>query len=100
MIKSKFTRDVFIYAPSMIFVILGFILFSFRGINKEEVTIGIICILGLFLAFILLGLNFLKFIRIIKVDKKILTYFHLIKYNKPFANKENLWVNLATHSCF
>ena len=89
MVTSKFTRDVFIYAPSMIFVILGFILFSFRGINKEEVTIGIICILGLFLAFILLGLNFLKYIRIIKVEKKILTYYSLLcPFGKTISFKD------------
>ncbi|ATA67506.1 hypothetical protein CGC48_02015 [Capnocytophaga cynodegmi] len=78
MIKSKFKRDVLFYISGMIFVIFVFTLFFRKILNKDIINIEHVYILLFIISLYILCLNFLKYIRIIKLDKKFLTYYSLL----------------------
>lgn len=87
MIKSKFSGDAIFWGIFMLIPLFSFIIFSIKGVNQYSGKIGETLILLLFIILFYFLLNFLKHMKVIKIEDGKLKYYSILR---PFGRTLNL----------
>ena len=87
MIKSKFSGDTIFWGIFMLIPLFSFIIFSIKIVNQYSGKIGETLILLLFITLFYFLLNFLKHMKVIKIEDGKLKYYSILR---PFGRTLNL----------
>ena len=87
MIKSKFSGDAIFWGIFMLIPLFSFIIFSIKSVNQYSGKIGETLILLLFIILFYFLLNFLKHMKVIKIEDGKLKYYSILR---PFGRTLNL----------